>query len=195
MKNPCHDCGAKPGEFHKPNCDVERCPFCGGQLISCNCVYRMLGKEFGWTYKPENVKSNRRSSSDLVIPLDYTVSNPLGDGRTMFSHPTDGLPEKVYNEGLTPEMQKRWEEYLDKEGKLPWTGEWPGEAECVEYGFYSYFGPVPKGEGGAGRWVSCAKDHPDAGPDLNRLMTECVWSRKLKKFVLKPKQQEEEPAR
>ena len=150
MKNPCHDCGAKPGEFHKPNCDVERCPFCGGQLISCNCVYRMLGKEFGWTYKPEIVKSNRRSSSDLVIPLDYTVSNPLGDGRTMFSHPTDGLPEKVYNEGLTPEMQKRWEELLAKEGKLPLDGRVAGRSRVRRVRLLLLLRPRSQGRGRSG---------------------------------------------
>jgi len=163
MSNNCHDCGAKPGEYHKSGCDVERCPFCGRQLISCSCVLKLLGQEFGWKLDP--------------------------------SKPYEGLPKRVYNEGLTPEMEKRWEEHLVKEGKIPWTGLWPGDAECIEYGFYSYFGPVPKGEDGAGRWVPCSKDHPGAGPDLNRLMAECVWSRKLKKFVLKPKQKEEEPAR
>jgi len=33
----CHDCNVEEGELHKPNCDVERCPKCGGQLISCDC--------------------------------------------------------------------------------------------------------------------------------------------------------------
>lgn len=31
----CHDCGAKYGEQHLPNCDEERCPKCGLQLLSC----------------------------------------------------------------------------------------------------------------------------------------------------------------
>ncbi len=33
----CHDCNARPGEYHHPGCDMEVCPKCGGQLISCGC--------------------------------------------------------------------------------------------------------------------------------------------------------------
>lgn len=34
----CHDCNAKWGEYHHPGCDMEECPICHGQLISCNCT-------------------------------------------------------------------------------------------------------------------------------------------------------------
>lgn len=39
----CHDCGCKEGQFHQPGCDMERCPFCGRQLITCKCCYEKLG--------------------------------------------------------------------------------------------------------------------------------------------------------
>lgn len=34
----CHDCNITHGNFHHCMCDVERCPRCGGQLISCGCL-------------------------------------------------------------------------------------------------------------------------------------------------------------
>lgn len=34
----CDDCLAKKGEYHLMNCDLEICPFCFGQLMTCSCV-------------------------------------------------------------------------------------------------------------------------------------------------------------
>lgn len=34
----CHDCNVEPGGYHHPGCDMEYCPRCHGQLISCGCL-------------------------------------------------------------------------------------------------------------------------------------------------------------
>ena len=36
-RQPCHDCGVLKAQFHVLSCDVERCPVCGGQMITCEC--------------------------------------------------------------------------------------------------------------------------------------------------------------
>ena len=34
----CDGCGIARGGVHHLGCDVERCPRCGGQLITCGCL-------------------------------------------------------------------------------------------------------------------------------------------------------------
>jgi hypothetical protein len=114
----CPDCGVKPGEKHKPGCDIERCPHCGGQALMC------LSDESG----------------ELLAGCDEM---PVTD-----------------------------------EELLPWTGSWPGDKECEEYGFWC---KMVMGKG----WVICANNDPEAEHDKNRLHRECVWSMKDKKFVLR----------
>jgi hypothetical protein len=38
----CHDCGVEADGVHHLGCDAERCPRCGGQLISCECRGKVL---------------------------------------------------------------------------------------------------------------------------------------------------------
>jgi hypothetical protein len=104
----CPECRVRPGQVHRAGCDIEQCPYCGGQLISCDCRRRP----------------------------------PLDD-------------------------------------RMPWSGIWPGVAECQEFGWYARLVP------GAG-WVSCDPGEPGATEDLNRLHVEATWDRFEKRFVLRP---------
>lgn len=36
-EDPCHDCKCPPGTLHHPGCDMERCPKCERQALSCGC--------------------------------------------------------------------------------------------------------------------------------------------------------------
>ena len=40
----CHDCSIlnKEGNIHHGGCDMERCPKCDGQLISCGCIEKFM---------------------------------------------------------------------------------------------------------------------------------------------------------
>ena len=42
----CHDCNILNGGVHHMGCDMERCPICDGQMISCDCKWEnySLGK-------------------------------------------------------------------------------------------------------------------------------------------------------
>jgi hypothetical protein len=35
----CGDCGVEPGGYHHLGCDLEPCPRCSRQLISCGCSW------------------------------------------------------------------------------------------------------------------------------------------------------------
>lgn len=58
-----------------------------------------------------------------------------------------------------------------------WTGEWPGEAECREFGWYCY-----QSTGYATGWLQCEPDHPGAQPDPNRLHKEAAWDAEAKRW-------------
>jgi len=58
---------------------------------------------------------------------------------------------------------------VDERERMPWTGLWPGTEECREYGFVLE-GMPPDSDGGP--W-----------PNLNRLITECVWDRRRRRWV------------
>ncbi len=51
----CSDCGNDKGEYHREGCDIERCPICKLQLLTCDCNLRisMTNKKYLLNYMGE----------------------------------------------------------------------------------------------------------------------------------------------
>ena len=69
----CHDCNVVPGAYHHPGCDMERCPRCGGQLISCGCL-----DEENKDGPPKSVDAQLIQIEDLVA--NYVMSTLVDQG-------------------------------------------------------------------------------------------------------------------
>jgi DNA-directed RNA polymerase subunit RPC12/RpoP len=147
----CHDCGAEVGDIHMDNCDTERCPYCGRQALMC---WNTVTDE---DLSKLTIEHKETQNPKLLKKIKMIIDN--GEDETTVADCCD--------------------EIVKDSDRMPWTGIWPGVAECQEYGLWSKMGP--KG------WEKCDKDDPEASEDLNRLTEVCKWDRKLKKWALKGK--------
>ena len=80
----------------------------------------------------------------------------------------------VDKHGPRDEMYAQWDAAWGGK-RLPWTGEYPGCAECREFGWYVKM--TPKG------WESCNSSDPEATEDMNRLHFEAEWDVDKGRFV------------
>ena len=73
---PCHDCRARKGQLHQLGCDVEECPRCGGQAISCGCE-EVTESEFRPAYKSQ-IKRLAQLGVEASAIQSLTVAQAAG---------------------------------------------------------------------------------------------------------------------
>ena len=109
MKKPCPSCHVGVGERHKPGCDVEPCPYCGGQLLSCqHCC-------FGTTESPP--MDDRKAWTSLWAgakecrEFGWYAKMVPGKGWVPCAKEEPGAHEdlnRLHMEGRWDRLEKRW---------------------------------------------------------------------------------------
>jgi len=66
----CHDCDIEEGQLHKLGCDMERCPNCLGQLISCGCPEPAEKDRIIWVEIPNLCRLCGEKWPDMFILSD-----------------------------------------------------------------------------------------------------------------------------
>lgn len=88
---------------------------------------------------------------------------------------------EIFSGGPTEAMCAKWDAEWG-ERRERWSGEWPGLAECREFGWYVKWVETDHPWGGT-CWQRCGPEDPDARGDLNRLAVEARWDADKGRFV------------
>jgi hypothetical protein len=132
----CAGCSAEEGKLHRWGCDNEDCPFCSGQLISCDCFQDMMD----WAIQTEEpvdlrhfTEAEKERWLELIGNLKYqwevVVDSPFDTIDMLFESPPYWCRTKTLLKAfwkiqkkfikLDETLDYKWEEYCAKKGRIP----------------------------------------------------------------------------
>jgi hypothetical protein len=103
----CHDCGVLEGQIHELGCDMERCAFCAGQFIGCDCRYETLNIDHRpGTYAYQNGLTDEQKAGWMAI-LNKKGRVPFIEYPNMCARCGKHWPE------MFMVSDKEWEHYIE----------------------------------------------------------------------------------
>jgi hypothetical protein len=137
--NSCVGCAAMQDQLHRWGCDDELCPFCGGQLMSCDCTNDLMDIVLNRTdadtvdcFSPSEKKRWVELIGDLKVQWQEVLDSPYQTYDMYFDLPPDTcitdeqLKEfkrisKTFLE-VDEALDYKFEELCNEKGRIPFEG-------------------------------------------------------------------------
>ena len=187
----CPNCGVRGGELHDLFCTKERCPFCGGQLMSCDCIRsvlklseeesRALDDYVDDSVPPlSQIMQRWRDALDTKgrVPFEAFPDDPIraayrGDAAAVKRFLDDGFPPNAGNEvGYTALMGAARGASLDVIRLILSRG--GGAAIADKRAYTALHWAVAQPPGDSSSQLSCVCALIDAGADPNARNDEAI---------------------
>jgi len=135
----CVECSAEIGQIHKWGCDIEKCPFCDCQLMTCSCTNNLMDILLNRTdadtvdcFTPAEKKRWFDLIGDLLFKWMEVLDSPYETVDMYFDSPPDWCTtyeqfeefkriRQLFFE-VDEALDYKFEQLCNEKGRIPWLG-------------------------------------------------------------------------